>query len=138
VKITDEMSAAMSSAFWDRQESTDPWQLVLSAVAPLIRAQAAAEIEVWKREAEELNKARCSLIETKKQLLQQLKTVRAQALEEAAKVASTWGETWIFDPKGRLRFSAYDVQFYIKSTGRAIHEDIRALIEPHSETGESK
>jgi hypothetical protein len=53
VKITDEMSAAMSSAFWDRQESTDPWQLVLSAVAPLIRAavleEAAKHIEGMKQ-----------------------------------------------------------------------------------------
>ncbi len=63
------------------------------------------------------------------------KAVRLAVIEECAKVADYWGEgKWKVKPKGRVRFSVYDMQASVNTTGRGIAEDIRALA---SASGES-
>jgi len=50
-------------------------------------------------------------------------------LEAAAKVADYWGDgKWKVQPKGRSRFSVYDMQASVNTAGRGIAEDIRALV----------
>jgi hypothetical protein len=50
-------------------------------------------------------------------------------LEEAAKVADYWGSgNWKVKQEKRRRFDLHDLQFHTNSTGRAIAQDIRALL----------
>jgi hypothetical protein len=54
--------------------------------------------------------------------------IRAGAVEECAKVADEWGNgKWKVQPKGRVRFSVYDMQASVNTSGRGIAEDIRDL-----------
>lgn len=46
--------------------------------------------------------------------------------EECAKLSDYWGKgNWKVQVKNRSRFSIYDLQFHVNTTGRGISEDIR-------------